>query len=92
MYLLLIFSRFHAIPTIGNVKLACWNAINDREDEELPADKDVFIVDFTKKKSISMVRNDTELGRVTNIGILWQVFLFSACISCNSFKFSSACY
>ena len=44
-------------------------------DTSLPEDIDVFIVDNTKKKSICMIRNDSELAMVSSIGVIWKVSL-----------------
>lgn len=64
-----------SLPTIAKLKLACWNAFNERNEDTLPLDLDFFITDNTKKKLISMVRNDSELAKVSTIGIVWRVSL-----------------
>ncbi len=65
--------KVSAAPVMATLKLACWNAIMDYEDEQLPFDKEIFLIDTSKKKSMAKIRNDTELGRTTSIGVLMKV-------------------
>lgn len=75
--------KVNAVPTVKSLKLACWNAFNGTNDTSLPEDIDVFIVDNTKKKSICMIRNDSE--RAGN-GIIHWCYLESKSLSWLGFR------
>jgi len=64
--------KVSSVPALAEVKLACWNQFNDRDDSFLPSGKNISITDNTKKKTIALIKNDAQLLKAQCIGYLCE--------------------
>lgn len=64
--------KVSSVPTLPELKLACWNQFQDKDDVVLPSSFKISITDNSKKKTIALVKNDSQLSKIQCIGYLCE--------------------